>query len=190
MGYHDDEYYDPYYDYYMHTGEFSEYFEDSDDVYDDEYLGEDYDEIIDDIEGEFVEDVGEVVFDENGNIDFDDGDDVSEGVDMDADEGFKQLIARLDAVIYQLQAQIKENERLAKSQKKPPANKGNSRNISVTTPSPHQSVQTGSVSSGATVSEHKHIKALNIQSTPPMTQSLSFWQRLKCLFSKKSTPKN
>ena len=109
---------------------------------------------------------------------------------MDADDGFKQLNAQLDAVIYQLKAQIREKERLAKSQKKPPANKGNSRNISVPTPSPHQSVQTGSVSSGATVSEHTHIKALNTQSTLPTTQSLSFWQRLKCLFSKKSTPKN
>ena len=167
MGYYDDEYYDPYYDYYMHTGEFSEYFEDSDDVYDDEYLGEDYDEIVDGIEGEFAEDIGEAVYEENGELDISD-DDESEGVDMDADE----------------------KERLAKSQKKPPANKGNSRNISVTTPSPHQSVQTGSVSSGATVSEHTHIKALNTQSTPPATQSLSFWQRLKCLFSKKSTPKN
>lgn len=189
MGYYDDEYYDPYYDYYMHTGEFSEYFEDSDDVYDDEYLGEDYDEIVDGIEGEFAEDIGEAVYEENDELDISD-DDESEGVNMDADDGFKQLNAQLDAVIYQLKAQIREKERLAKSQKKPPANKGNSRNISVTTPSAHQSVQTGSVSSGATLSEHTHIKALNTQSTPPTTQSLSFWQRLKCLFSKESTPKN
>lgn len=188
MGYYDDEYYDPYYDYYMHTGEFSEYFEDSDDVYDDEYLGEGYDEIVDGIEGEFAEDIGEAVYEENGELDISD-DDESEGVNMDADDGFKQLNAQLDAVIYQLKAQIREKERLAKSQKKPPANKGNSRNISVPTPSPHQSVQTGSVSSDVIVSEHTHIKALNTQSTPPTTQSLSFWQRLKCFF-KKSTPKN
>ena len=183
MGYYDDEYYDPYYDYYMHTGEFSEYFEDSDDVCDDEYYGEEYDEIIDDIEGEFVEDVGEVVFDENGNIDFDDGDDVPEDIDMDADDGFKQLIARLDAVIYQLQAQIKENERLAKVQQKEVVGKCNSvikPAISQITPTSKQSVSVEPVCQPPITSN-----AGIITSSQHSAQPLSFWQRLKRFLRKK-----
>lgn len=183
MGYHDDEYYDPYYDYYMHTGEFSEYFEDSDDVYDDEYLGEDYDEIVDGIEGEFAEDIGEAVYEENDELDISD-DDESEGVNMDADDGFKQLNAQLDAVIYQLQAQIKENERLAKVQQKEVVGKCNSviePAISQITPTSKQSVSVEPVCQPPITSNDAGI----IISSQHSAQPLSFWQRLKRFLRKK-----
>ena len=185
MGYYDDEYYDPYYDHYMHTGEFSEYFEDSDEVYDDEYYDEEYDEIVDDIEGEFVDDIGEAVCDENGNIDFDDRNDVPEGADMDADDGFKQMVAQLDAVIYQLQAQIRENERLAKVQQKEVVSKCNSvikPTVSHVTPTVAKHTQTKRAC--------HTLKSSSTHSAEPLSRPLSFWQRLKRLLNKKPTPKS